>query len=177
MWLFSLVFAETDVAEHVLVEGPMSRGNLASMRERWTTRLANFTKGLEEERKQYVKEYKKAADESKAKIQAQHDIMTERAKKALESEHEKTELQKIAHEYLNEGKEVTPSDLPIEYRSKIEKVEHDGDLGICTKCHYSSGCLLCDKVKATRYYMRKFCEVQGIPIPPAYKYPWEKDKG
>ena len=70
MWLFSLAFAEMDVAEHVLVEGPMSRGNLASMRERWTSRLANFTKGLEEERQKYVKEYQKAADETKAKIQA-----------------------------------------------------------------------------------------------------------
>ncbi len=45
-------------------------------------------------------------------------------------------------------------DLKAEHREKVLLVEGTG-MGVCSRCHWRSGCLSCDAQKAMRYYLKQ----------------------
>ena len=54
--------------------------------------------------------------------------------------------------------EIFPEDL----KHRCEVIKLSG-LGICARCHWSSGCSSCDWPKAVRYFFNKL--VKGMDVP------------
>ena len=66
-------------------------------------------------------------------------------------------LKQIAEQALQAGEDITV--LSEEVQLKLAYVK--GQVGVCSKCKWSSGCYECDYLKAKRYYLRKHAEKQA----------------
>ena len=73
---------------------------------------------------------------------------------------------KLAKDLLNLGKEPEASDLSLEDQARVEQVRLSG-LGVCSRCHWQSGCLDCDPKKLERYLLNKLRLELGLPPKPA----------
>ena len=167
--IYTLANMENDIAVHYRNEGKASRGSLEFMISNLELQAIAWTKTLKEEqgqaRKCHLKELAAWNDKAK-KAQERQSKLAELAKAKGDAA---TKMQKEALALLSETKFATPADLPAEYKHKIQQVEMSGDLKICSRCKYSSSCLSCDVSKATSYYMRCYCKMQGIPVPKQYQ--------
>ena len=87
--------------------------------------------------------------------------MEKLAKSAKESEAHPS-LVKMAKDLLALNKEHDAEDLSAEDKARIDHVRLTG-LGVCSRCHWQSGCLDCDPKKLRRYLLNKLRLELGLP--------------
>ena len=78
--------------------------------------------------------------------------------KALEAKLEKEkkfaeEQTKLAQKLADKGHKLREEDLSQEIQVKLSHLRNF-EVKICSKCHWSSGCLQCDYEKALRYHIK-----------------------
>ena len=59
-------------------------------------------------------------------------------------------------------------ELQEDYRKAMCKI-HVGEVGVCSKCRYESGCLACDPIKCIAYWVRREGKRLGRAIADEYK--------
>ena len=124
----------------------------------WHERLHKAAGQLKKEKEKREKELR----DHEAKMKADGDLrrlerekLAEKGRKKQESEEELNELEKEALALLGKGKGFGPEDLSEESKKKLQRIEEEGHIGVCSRCRWRSGCLDCHTEKALRYLLKK----------------------
>ena len=150
---FVLHWMEQEVRQHVLKESPCSAGWPES--KQWATRLHRLGGLLQSERLKLQNEEKAAAalEEKLGELRAAakekpvamvklNDLLKKLAKDAL-----------LAGTKQPHGKPCYENLSPAA-KEALEKIKNYG-IGLCSRCHWSTGCLSCDYEKALKYLLKK----------------------
>ena len=116
------------------------------------TTLRTWLRTLSGEQKKSEKELdseKKAVEDNPKKAEANAAQLLK--KKSVQGE-ELKHLRSLADKLLNQGKQPTLADLPVESRLAIGEVSRVA-FGICGRCRWKFGCLSCSVKHAERYYL------------------------
>ena len=121
----------------------------------WLQQLSGEQKKLEKELAAKEKDLEKT-------LKANRLRMEKLAAKSGKDSDSAVKLQNLATQLLSLNKEPDASDLSEEDRSRIELVRLTG-LGVCSRCHWQSGCLNCDPAKLKRYLLNRLRLELGLP--------------
>ncbi|CAE7473009.1 unnamed protein product [Symbiodinium sp. CCMP2592] len=144
------------------LEGPCARGSrhklvleLMSELKAWLIQLSGEQAKLSKE----LLDKEKSLD----KLLKSNRLRSEKlAAKSAEASATGLKLWNLAKQLLTLNKEPDASDLSEEDKSRIEHVRLTG-LGVCSRCHWQSGCLDCDPAKLERYLLNKLRLELGLP--------------
>ncbi|CAE7439407.1 unnamed protein product, partial [Symbiodinium sp. CCMP2592] len=148
-------------------EGPKQRGSQHSLVADLKTKLSTFTSQLKAEVKKLSDEKEEYLMDQAVQLKKASDKAKLLAKKAEAEKGELSALQKAALKVLKEGAPPDVSDLGKEALVDIERIKTLGDPGVCSRCHWQSGCASCDVFKCTRFHVRELCRTLGKK-PPAW---------
>lgn len=134
-------------------EGPKSRGslkvsvlNLKGLLRLWCSQMKTEQEKCE-----------KALDLRIEKLESERETLRNQALKMAEAvtkaKEAKSDAEALADKVFNQGKSPEYNDLPQSAKDAIDKIELMGNIKVCSRCRYSSGCLSCDKDKALRYHL------------------------
>ncbi|CAE7228958.1 unnamed protein product [Symbiodinium sp. CCMP2592] len=144
------------------LEGPCSHGSrhklvleIMSELKAWLIQLSGEQAKLSKE----LLDKEKSLD----KLLKSNRLRSEKlAAKSAEASATGLKLWNLAKQLLTLNKEPEASDLSEEDKSRIEHVRLTG-LGVCSRCHWQSGCLDCDPAKLERYLLNKLRLELGLP--------------
>ena len=71
----------------------------------------------------------------------------------MSKKQELSDFQAQAYQLVHEGGPILESELPDEYHREVERIKLY-EIGVCSECRHTSGCLRCDEAKCLGYYMR-----------------------
>ena len=150
------------ICSGLLLEGPCARGSRGKLVLELMSELKGWLEQLSGEQSKLQKDLA-SKEKSLEKTLKANRIRTEKlaAKSAKDSE-DFAKLVKLAKDLLSLNKEPDASDLSEEDKAKIEQVRLTG-LGVCSRCHWQSGCLDCDPKKLERYLLNKLRLELGLP--------------
>lgn len=134
-------------------EGPKSRGslkvsvlNLKGLLRLWCSQMKTEQEKCE-----------KALDLRIEKLESERETLRNQALNMAEAvtkaKEAKSDAEALADKVFNQGKSPEYNDLPQSAKDAIDKIELMGNIKVCSRCRYSSGCLSCDKDKALRYHL------------------------
>lgn len=144
--------------------GPASTGWPEDNQKQWKMRYEKLHKQILSEHDKLHQE--KQDQEKKAqKIKEQHEKKIQRAEEAIKKikDHE-SKAYLAAQEALTSGSQYFKKEDLSEF-AQIRILKASGGIGICSKCHWSSGCLECSGKHAFKYHMGKEAVSKGkIPF-------------
>ena len=134
--------------------GPASTRWPEENQKTWKIRYAKLHKQIVSEHDKL--HHEKQEQEKKAqKVKEQHEKKIERAKEAMSKikDHE-SKAYKAAQEALASGSQYFKIKMLSDF-AKFRILKASGGIGICSTCHWSSGCLECSGQHAFKYHMGK----------------------
>ena len=143
--------------------GPASTGWPEDNQKQWKIRYEKLHKQILSERDR-LRQEKQEQEKKTEKIKEQHEKKTQRAEEAVKKikDHESKAYQ-AAQEALASGSQYFKKEMLSEY-AQIRVLKASGGIGICSKCHWSSGCLECSGKHAFKYHMSKGALSKGMML-------------
>eukprot|EP00439_Symbiodinium_sp_Y106_P026826 s4548_g3.t1 len=101
-------------------------------------------------------------------MRKEREHMAAMAEKRLSKGLERSELQKMAHEVISQGKVLEIEDMPEAFFNERDRIKLH-EIGVCSRCRHASGCLSCDEKKLLGYWMRREARRLGRNIAHEFK--------
>eukprot|EP00434_Breviolum_minutum_P035266 symbB.v1.2.031211.t1/scaffold3598.1/size53462/1 len=141
--------------------GPASTGWPEDYQKQWKMRYEKLHKQILSEHDKLHQE-KQDQEKTAQKIKEPHEKKIQRAEGAIKKikDHEgKAYL--AAQEALTSGSQYFKKEDLAEF-AQIRILKASSGIGVCSKCHWSSGCLECSGKHAFKYHMGKEAAVAGV---------------
>ncbi|CAE7778430.1 unnamed protein product [Symbiodinium sp. CCMP2592] len=150
------------ICSGLLLEGPCARGSRGKLVLELMSELKGFLAQLSGEQSKLEKELLAKEKDLEKTLKANRIRSEKLAAKSGKDAASVLKLENLAKQLLSLNKEPDASDLSEEDKSRIETVRLTG-LGVCSRCHWQSGCLDCDPAKLERYLLNRLRLELGLP--------------
>eukprot|EP00438_Fugacium_kawagutii_P023336 Skav221487 [mRNA] locus=scaffold1514:206403:206981:- [translate_table: standard] len=166
----TLAYAEVEICQRF--EGPASRPFPSELVKAWKARVKGFWIQLRAEEVKQLQQ-KIEVEQKETKRQVEQETRRKKAEEDLKKIEDLGSVQakKAQDSLLKNSMFFRPSDLSEETKFLISKASaKTGGIGVCSKCHWSYGCLECQPAKALAHFMkREAAKVQKVP---KWEGPW-----